>query len=133
MFERTLAQVLTVLLIHPSANAALPGAQSMVGRDPRRAEQVKLEISKLAAGRETKVSVKLRDHTKLTGFIGQIEEERFILTNAKTGAATAVAYADVTQVKGHNLSTGAKIAIGIGIGVGVTVLTLYLLSLALAD
>jgi hypothetical protein len=40
--------------------------------------------------------------------------------------ATTVAYTDVTKVKGHNLSTGAKIAIGIGIGVGVVLLILLL-------
>ena len=44
----------------------------------------------------------------------------------KTRAATTVAYGDVTQVKGHNISTGAKIAIGVAIGVGVTLLLLYI-------
>jgi len=124
MFKKTLAQMLMALLIHPAAFAALPGAQTVVGKDAQPGEKVRMEIIK--RGRE-KVSVHLRDHTKVTGFIGQIEEERFILNDAKTGAASAIAYADVTQVKGHGLSTGTKIAIGIGIGVGASVLALFLL------
>jgi hypothetical protein len=133
MFKKTIARMLMALLIHPAAYAALPGAQTVVGKDAQPPEKVKMEIIKRGRGRETKVSVHLRDHTKLTGFIGQIEEERFILTDAKTGAASAIAYADVTQVKGHGLSTGAKIAIGTAIGVGATVLTLWILAQALYD
>jgi len=55
------------------------------------------------------------------------------VTDLKTHAATTVAYGDVTQVKGHSLGTGAKIAIGIGIGVGATILVLYLYILAHED
>jgi hypothetical protein len=134
MFKRTLAQMLMALLIHSAAYAAaLPGAQTVVSKDTQPAEKVKMEIIKRGRGRETKVSVHLRDHTKLTGFIGQIEEERFILNDAKTGAASAISYADVTEVKGHSLSTGTKIAIGIAIGVGATVLTVWILAQALSD
>jgi hypothetical protein len=133
MFKITLAQMLIALLIHPAAYAALQGAQTEVGKDAQPAQKVKMEIIKRGRGREPKVSVHLHDHTKLTGYIGQIEEERFILNDAQTGAATAIAYADVTQVKGHNLSTGTKIAIGIAIGVGATVLTVWILAQALSD
>ena len=45
----------------------------------------------------------------------------FVVANVKTGGATTVAYADVTRVKGHNLSSGAKVGIGIGIGVGIAI------------
>jgi hypothetical protein len=132
-FKKVLAQMLMALLLYPAAYAALPGAQTVVARDAQLADKVKIEIIKRGRGRETKISVQLSDHTKLTGFIGQVEEERFILNDAKTGAASAIAYADVTQVKGHNLSTGTKIAIGIAIGVGATVLTVWILAHALSD
>ncbi|MGI9067261.1 MAG: hypothetical protein ACR2HX_12780 [Pyrinomonadaceae bacterium] len=35
--------------------------------------------------------------------------------NAKTGEVVTVAYPQVKQVQGNNLSTGAKIAIGVAI------------------
>jgi hypothetical protein len=133
MFKKTLAQMLIALLIYPAAYAALPGTQPVVGKDGQPVEKVKMEVIKRGRSRETKVTVHLRDHTILTGFIGQIDEERFILNDAKTGAASTIAYADVTQVKGHSLSTGTKVAIGIAIGVGATVLTVWILAQALSD
>jgi hypothetical protein len=61
----------------------------------------------------------LQDKTRLAGYISEAKSDSFVVTNAKTGAMTTVAYSEVTQVKGHNLSTGAKIAIGIGIGAAI--------------
>jgi hypothetical protein len=133
MFKKTLAQMLMALLIYPAAYAALPGTQTVEGKMGNRLRRSKWRSSNAGRSRETKVTVHLRDHTKLTGFIGQIEEERFIINDAKTGAVSTIAYADVTQVKGHNLSTGTKIAIGIAIGVGATVLTVWILAHALSD
>ena len=46
------------------------------------------------------------------------------MTNAKTGASTVVAYPDVIQAKGNNLSTGAKIAIGAVIVAAIVLLLL---------
>jgi hypothetical protein len=90
------------------------------------AERAKAEILKLGVGPEARVSVKLRDKTKLTGYVSKAEDNLFVVNDLKTAESTPVTYADVAQVKGHNLSTGAKIAIGIGIGVGATLLILFL-------
>ena len=43
-------------------------------------------------------------------------------TERPTGVATQVAYPNVKQVKGNNLSEGAKIAIGVAIILGLGVL-----------
>jgi hypothetical protein len=87
-------------------------------------QKVRTEISKLGVGRDARVEVKLQDKTKLAGYVSEVKDESFILTDVKTSGTTAVAYADVTQVKGHNLSTGAKIGIGVGIGVAIVVIVL---------
>jgi hypothetical protein len=81
--------------------------------------KVKREIAKLGTGAEARVEVKLHDNTKLKGFVSDISEEHFTVTDARTGVATVVPYPQVKKVKGNNLSTGAKIAIGIGIFVGL--------------
>ncbi len=80
---------------------------------------MKAGIVQLGVGEESYVTVKLRDKTKLAGYISEAREESFVVTDLKTSEATTVAYADVKKVKGHNLSTGAKVAIGVGIGVAV--------------
>ena len=90
------------------------------------AEKVKANIAKLGTGKDARVEVKLKDGTKLKGYISQINDNSFVVVNDTTGASTEIPYPNTKQVKGNNLSTGAKIAIGIGIGVGVGILIVYL-------
>ena len=100
-------------------------------KEAARVAKIKASITKLGTGSEATIKIKLRDKTKLSGYVSQANADSFTITDAKTGAATEVLYPNVTQAKGKNLSTGAAIAIGIGIGVGATFLTVYLVFLAL--
>ena len=89
-------------------------------------DKVKAEIEKLGEGRDARIAVKLRDKTKLAGYVSRIGENAFVIADLKTGTETEVPYPNVTAVKGKNLSTGAIVAISAGIAVGVTFLVLYL-------
>lgn len=129
MLKKLSALMLAVLLLHPLVYVQSVSAKSNPEKEARFTAKIKEGIRKLGVGKDTQVRVKLRDRTKLTGFISAIEEDHFAVTNAKTGAVTTVPYPNVTQVQGNNLSTGAKVAIGIAIGVGATLLVLYLISL----
>ena len=111
----------TAVSVHPVA------AATKAEKEARFAGKVKTGIEKLGVGSDARVEVKLRDKTRLKGFISETSENGFVVTDLKTGASNTVAYADVTKVKGNNLNTGAKIAIGIGIGVGITLLVLWLI------
>lgn len=127
MFKRCLSYLLMVTLTFTTIGVTSVSAKSKAEKDAERTAKVKVGIAKLGVGKETRVALKLRDKTKVSGYISQAGEDSFVVTDAKTGAATTVAYPDVTQVQGNNLSTGAKIAIGIGIGVGATLLVLLLI------
>ena len=97
-------------------------------KEARFAEKVKAGITKLGTGTEARVEVKLRDKTKLKGYISEAGAEQFTVVDAKTGIATIVAYPQVKQVKGNNLSRGAEIALGIGIIVVPIIIIIYLVS-----
>ena len=102
-------------------------ASSKAEKEARFIGKVKAGIEKLGSGRDTRVELKLRDKTRLKGYISEISENGFVVTDLKTGASNNVAYAEVKQIKGNNMSTGAKIAIGIAIGAGITILILLLI------
>ncbi|MEO6050714.1 MAG: hypothetical protein ABIP78_05200 [Pyrinomonadaceae bacterium] len=51
-----------------------------------------------------------------------MNENSFVVINEKTASPTEVPYPNAKQVKGNNLSTGAKIAIGVGIALLVLVI-----------
>lgn len=84
-------------------------------KQARFAEKVKASVLKFGTGESARVNIKLQDKTKLVGYISAVDGEDFVVTDAKTGTVTAIAYSQVKSVHGNNLSTGAKTAIGVGI------------------
>lgn len=112
---RCLSLITIGLMLNLSLFGATSGATTKEEKRRALAEKVKLNIAKLGAGRDARVEVKLKDGTKLKGFISEIKEDYFVVTCADTGQSTTVAYSQTKQVKGNNLSTGVKIAIGVGI------------------
>jgi hypothetical protein len=132
MFKKILTVTLAGLLIQ--ALCVQPAvAASKAEKDAKRAEKVRAGILKLGIGTDARVAIKLRDDVKLAGYISDAKDDSFVVTDPKTQAATSVPYGSVTQVKGHNLGTGAKIGIGIGIGAGLTILILWLIFLNYQD
>jgi hypothetical protein len=101
-------------------------AKTDASKEARFAEQVRENVYKLGTGEAARVEVKLKDKTKLKGYVAEASDAGFSVVDAKTGAATHVAYPQVQKVKGHNLSTGAKIAIGLSAVVAVLVFWLIM-------
>lgn len=123
MLRRLISIVVACLLIHALAYIQPCEAKTKAEKEAELAQKVKTGILKLGVGHAARVAMKLRDKTVLGGYVSEASAGGFIVVD-KTGAAKSVAYADVTQVKGHNLSTGGKIAIGLGIAVAVLVILL---------
>ena len=100
-------------------------AASKEEKQARLAEKVKTSVLKFGTGEAARVKIKLQDKTKLTGYIGAADGDGFTVIDKKTGIATTVVYAQVKSVEGHNLSTGAKIAIGAGIAAAIIFIILW--------
>ncbi len=124
MFKKLLSFFLVALLIN-LAGAVPASAASKEEQQARFAEKVKASVLKLGTGEPARVKVKLRDKTKLEGYISVADGDGFTVVDSKTGMATTVAYPQVKSVKGNNLSTGAKIAIGAGIAAAVLFIILW--------
>ncbi len=127
MLKKVLSIVVLEAVFHAGFCVQTASARSKAEKQARFAEKVKAGVEKLGVGEETYVRVKLRDKTKLAGYISEAREESFVVTNLKTSEATTVAYADVKKVKGHNLSTGAAVAIGAGIALLVVLIVANIL------
>jgi hypothetical protein len=120
MYKRYSSLFLIVLLLHVTAAPCF--AKPKEDKEAQRAEKVRQGILRLGVGKDARVSLKLKDKTRLVGYISEAKSESFVIKDMKTGASSVVAYPSVTQVKGHNLSTGAKIAIGVGIVAAIIIL-----------
>ncbi|HKO44948.1 MAG TPA: hypothetical protein VJU84_16845 [Pyrinomonadaceae bacterium] len=97
-------------------------------KEARFAAKVKEGISKLGTGEQARIEVKLRDKTKLKGYVGEAGQDSFVIVNEKTSATSTVSYAQVKQVKGNNLSTAAEIALGVGVILLPIALVVFLIS-----
>ena len=125
MFKRLLSLVLAALLIQLAFDAQVASASTDAQKQARLTEKVRMGILKLGTGTDVRVAVKLRDKTRLAGYISEVREDSFFITDTSSGVATAVAYHSVTQLKGHNLSTGAKVAI-VALSIAVALLAFFL-------
>ncbi len=90
-------------------------------KEAQQAEKIKAGIAKLGVGKEARVKLKLKDKTKLSGYVSEIGDASFVVTDLKTATPTTVAYPNVAQVQGNNLSTRTKIIIGVSIVVAIII------------
>ncbi len=114
MFKKYLTVGLTFLILNLSLSS-VAFAETKAEKEAKFAQKVKTQITKLGFGTDAKVEVKLKDGKKLKGYVSNIGEESFSVTNEKTGVISEIPYPNAKQIKGNNLSTGVKIAIGVGI------------------
>ncbi|HWS88123.1 MAG TPA: hypothetical protein VN282_14230 [Pyrinomonadaceae bacterium] len=122
MFRKFLSLAVAALLTQ-AAYARPAAAGTKAEEEARPAERVKAGIAKLGIGPRARVEVKLRDKTRLKGYVGEATADYFTVVD-EAGLANRVAYPQVTGVKGHNLSEGARIAIVAGIVVASILIAL---------
>ena len=123
MLKKVCSLVLSALLLQAAAVPAF--AATSAEKEAKRAEKVRTQLVKLGTGADARIKVELRDRTRLAGFVSEAGASTFAVTD-RAGKTTTVEYSQVGKAQGHNLSTGAKVAIGIGIGAGVTLLIFFI-------
>ena len=119
LITKTLSMVLAVLLGHTFLFARPVSAHTSIDKQAQFTEKVRVGINTFGIGEDARIEVKLKDKSKVAGYVSEIKEASFVVKNPQTGVNTSVDYSDVKQVRGKHLSTGAKIAIGVGIGAGI--------------
>src|SRR3982751_5643814 len=97
--KRFFSLLLILLLVHTMSYLSVVSAKSPSEEGARLAEKVKSGIARLGIGPEARVKLKLRDGSRLEGYISQISEESFVVMDTKTNTATTVLYPQVKQVK----------------------------------
>lgn len=132
MFKRLISLALAMLIAIPFTQLQVIAADSNSEKEARFVEKVKAGVAKLGVGPDARVKVKLKDKTTLAGYVSGVDDEGFNVTDLKTGHTTTVAYPNVAQVQGNNLSTRTKIIIAAAIVTGV-IITLYLVRGAFCD
>jgi hypothetical protein len=96
LFKRILATTLSGILLSLTCGIQLTGAQTTNNAD---AAQVRTKVQSIGAGPKARVEVKLRNKTKLKGYVSGSTLDSFTVISSQTGTTETVAYADVAEVK----------------------------------
>jgi hypothetical protein len=130
---RTFLSLVLVGLLTQGLNAA--PALAAQGRDDAQAiEKVRLKVAKLGLGDKARATVKMKDGTKIKGFVTQAGANDFTMRDRKTGEPTLILYRDVLRVednRGH--STMRNILIGAGIGAAAFLAVIVIIFATLED
>jgi hypothetical protein len=121
MFKKSTVHLLVIASFLSFVGVPSLAAKTKEEKTAELAAKVKTEIAKLGTGPDARIEVKLRDKTKLKGYVSKVGEESFVITDPNSGAEINVPYPSVTKAKGANMSTGATIAIVVLVGVIVAV------------
>lgn len=118
MFGKYVSVTLIGLLLNLTLYST---AAANTEKEVKFAEQVKANIIKLGTGKESRVKIKLKNGTKLKGFVSEIKDSSFVLTNAETGNSEEIQYLQVKKAQGSNSKTGQRILVVVVI-IGLIVL-----------
>jgi hypothetical protein len=115
---RTLLSLVLIGLLMQSVSLA-PALAAQVQDESQAIEKLRLKVAKLGIGDKARVTVWMKDGTKIKGFISQAGVNDFTVRDRKTGDPTTILFRDVAKLdsnRGH--STLRNVLIGAGIGVG---------------
>jgi hypothetical protein len=131
MLRKSIAYLLAALLalIVGTGGQGLAASQT----DSELSEQVKIKVIRLGVGEKARVTVRMKDGTKMKGYISQAGESEFVVRDRKTDAPTNIFYKDVAKVesnRGHSTLTASLIGAGIA---AVSVITVIGLIIAAND
>jgi hypothetical protein len=100
MFGKLTCLALAIaLLIAPVS--ATPQHEKQSDEQTRQIEKIRTIVYKIGEGPDARVTVKLRDNTRLKGYIRESGEDYLIVREPESGKTTRIEYAQVAEVKGR--------------------------------
>lgn len=118
MLKKTFSLVLAGILL--SAIFGFQTTSAKAGTAAQQAAEARAKVLRIGVGSKSRVEVKLRDDSKVKGYVSASSDDSFTVTDSKTGASRTIAYADVAKVnKSGGSSMRKRILIGAVVAAGV--------------
>jgi len=129
MLKNNLSLTLIICLIH---TIAVTSATARPQANKTLSQKVKEGIARIGTGKDTSVTVEMKNKTVVKGFVNEAGEESFIIRDLTSDKSTSIAYSDVKKIVGKNIATGQNMSVGKTITlVGVVVLVAVAIGVAI--
>jgi hypothetical protein len=112
LFRRTVSIIVSAVLL--TVAIGLHPVWAQTAKELQAIEKARASVLKLGVGQTSRVEVKLRDQTKVRGYVSEAGQDAFTVTDQETGTSQTLSYADVAEVKkpGGGPSTRTWIILG---------------------
>lgn len=109
MVKKYLSLILIICLIQIMA-VTFATARPRAVQD--RSLDIKKGIAKIGTGKDTKVTVEMKNKAVVKGYVAEAHEKSFVVIDETTDKSTDIAYSDVNKMEGKNITTGQKMSVG---------------------
>lgn len=123
MFKKYSVLLIITFVLHLTCVSSAV-ASTKAEKEAIQAGKVKEAINKLGVGKESRIELKLKDKRKVKGYISEINDDYFVVSDAN-GASVPVPYPQVQTAKGNNFFGKTFIFTAILIG---TLIIIYALA-----
>jgi hypothetical protein len=123
---KELASVLTMVsLLGSTFFCDIASAATKEEKEAKQAAKIKQSVAKMGIGEKAVIRVELKGKEKsIKGYVSEVGEESFSVTNPKDKDITQVAYREVVPVGGKGFPTAAKVGIIAGCGLGLVLIVM---------
>jgi hypothetical protein len=121
--------IITCICLHAPLVTA-QSSQKQITKEQKQVEKIKKYVFKSGIGPGNDIDVKLRDNTKLSGYVSEVTENYFVVTDPKTGATNKLEYGQVEKARlslftknefEHRTTSPGRVFRNVAIGFGLTV------------
>jgi hypothetical protein len=121
-----LASVLTMVsLLGSILFCDVASAATKEEKEAKQVAKIKQKVAKMGIGEKAVIRVELKGKEKsMKGYVSEVGEENFSVTNSKTKEITQVAYREVVSVAGKDFPLAAKIGLAAGCVLGFALIAM---------
>ncbi len=125
--------VLTLMITLLSAVFFLEPTRAQARRNEELAAKAHAKVAKIGVGQNAKVEVKLRDQSRIRGYISELQQDSFTVVERDTATERKLAYAEVAEVKRFSGGLSTKSWAIIGAAAAGAIVTWIIVKPALCD
>jgi regulatory protein YycI of two-component signal transduction system YycFG len=104
MLKKAISMLVTVLLLNLALAPAAFAKTEGNSKEVKFIEKLRANLQNQGVGVNSKINLKLKDGTKINGYVSEIKADEFVVVNENTGQNNNVPYPQVKQAKGNNWS-----------------------------